>query len=354
MTMKKKTFWEFFINNRKFVFILTLAIVVLGLVSIYLIPKESAPQVDFPIVTISTPYLGANPEDVEKLVTNIIEDEILGLSDIKKVDSQSYEGFSSIIIEFNIGVDKDKKVNEVEDAVSRAENNLPNDADEPQVSDISISEIFPVLRFSLSGPYDVNQLKEVGEDLGDELKRIKNVSGVEVNGGQEREFKVLVNKSSLDNYSLSLTTVTNAIKEANSDIPVGAIETGNENYTVSLKGQIKTIEEIKNIPINAYEDSVVYVKDIATVKDSFKEKSSISRVSIDGSPSLSAVSMTITKGSEGNILNIVDEALDKIEYAEKNTLPENVKIEILDDQAKTIRADINSLMNNGLQTMAII
>jgi multidrug efflux pump subunit AcrB len=172
MSTKKKTFWEFFINNRKFVFVLTLAIIFLGLVSIIFIPKESAPQVDFPIVTISTSYPGASPEDVEKLVTNIIEDEILGLSDIKQVDSNSYEGFSSIIMEFNIGVDKDKKVNDVKDSVSKAKNDLPSDANEPQVTDVSISEIIPVLRFSLSGPYDINQLKEVAEDLKEEFAEL--------------------------------------------------------------------------------------------------------------------------------------------------------------------------------------
>ena len=354
MSIKKKTFWEFFINNRKFVFVLTLAIIVLGLVSIIFIPKESAPQVDFPIVTISTPYPGANPEDVEKLVTNIIEDEVLGLSDIKQVDSQSYEGFSAITMEFNIGVDKDKKVNDVKDAVSRAENDLPGDANEPQVTNVSISEIFPVLRFSLSGPDDVNQLKELAEDLKEELKRIQNVSQVEINGGQEREFKVLVNKSSLDNYNLEITNITNAISEANSDIPVGSIETGNENYTVNLKGQIKDIEEIKNIPIISYKDSVVYIKDVADVIDSFTKKTSVSRVSIGGSESLPAVSMTVIKGTEGNILTIVDRALAKIEKAKEDIFPENIKVEIIDDQAKTIRDDIGSLVNNGIQTMIII
>ena len=350
----KKTFWEFFINNRKFVFILTLAIIVLGAVSIAFIPKESSPEVDFPIVTINTTYPGANPEDVEKLVTNVIEDEILGLSDIKQVDSQSFQGFSSIIMEFNVGVDKDKKVNDVEDAVSRAEADLPDDANEPRVTDVSITEVFPVLRFSLSGPYDVNQLKNIAEDLQEDLKRIKNVSQVNINGGQEREFKVLVDKASLDNYNLGLVNVTSAISEANSDIPVGSIETGEENYTVNLRGQLKTREDIKNVPIASFKDSVVYVKDVAEVKDSFTDKTAISRVSISGSQSLPAVSLTVIKGSEGNILDIVDKSLLEIEKAKKNILPENVQVEIIDNQAENIRKDIAGLLDNGLQTMVII
>ncbi len=354
MSNKKKTFWEFFINNRKFVFVLTLAIIVLGLVSIYFIPKESTPEVDIPIVTISTPYPGAGPEDVESLVTNVIEDEVLGLSDIQDISSQSFQGHSSIIIEFNVDVDKNKKVNDVEDAVARAEIDLPADAKESRVRDVSISEVFPVLRFSLSGPYNVNRLKEMAENVEKKLKRIKNISEVQIQGGQEREFKILVNKSSLDNYNLSLINVTSAISKANSDVPVGTIETGGENYTLNLKGQIKSKEEIKNIPITSYKDSVVYVKDVARVKDSFAEKSTISRVSINGSPSLPAVSLSVIKGSEGNILNIVDKSLAEIEKIKKTELPENVQMEIIDNQAENIRNDIKNLMDNGIQTIIII
>lgn len=350
----RKTFWEFFINNRKFVLVLSLAIAVIGIISVYNIPKESSPEVDIPMATVSTPYPGASPEDVESLVTDVIEDEVLGISNINKVSSRSSEGFSSVSIEFEVGVDKDKKVNEVEDAVDRAERDLPSDANTPRVQDISISEVFPVLRFSLSGPYNVNQLKDIAEELKDEIKRVPNVSQVNISGGEEREFRVLVDKTALDNYGLGLTQVTNAISSANSDIPIGNIETGGANYTVNMKGRVSSAQEIENIPVTSIEDSVVYIRDVAEVKDTFKERSSISRVSLEGEEPQPAVSLSVVKGSEGNILEIVNRTQERIKKAQGGIIPENVNMEVIDNQAENIRNDIWSLTNNGIQTIIII
>jgi len=354
-SQNKRTAWEFFVNNRKFVSVLCIAIAVLGMIAVISIPKRSTPKADFPIFTITTSYPGADPADVEELVTNPIEDEVLGINQIKKTTSKSYQGFSSISLEFKVEADKDEKMNEVEEAVNRAAADFPANVNDPRINDISPSEILPVLRFSLSGPYDVNRLQDMAEELKDELKRIPNVSAVNISGGEERVFKVLVNKSALDHFGLGLGQVTDAIKAANSNIPVGSIQTGGANYTVKLEGEVVSAGEIKNIPVTSRGESVVYVRDVAEVKDTFRDRSSISRLSREGGKANPAVSMSVVKSGEGgNILSIVDKAREEIDKAKGSILPGNVQVEIVNDQAESIGNDIRNLADNGLQTMAII
>ncbi len=350
----RKTFWEFFINNRKFILILSLAILVIGVFSIYDMPKESMPEIDVPVVIVSTPYLGASPEEVEKLVTNVIEDELLGLSDIKEINSWSYQGLSSILIEFDIGVDKSDKKNEVESAVDRAEQDLPGDADSPRVEEVSLSGVYPILRFSLSGPYDVNRIKNIAEDLEQRITRIPNVRSLDISGGEEREVQVLVDKASLDNYNLNINQVTEAIRLANSDMPIGSIEIEGLDYSINLEGRIVSAREIKDIPITSSGGSLVYIGDVAQVEDTFKDRTSISRVGSPYEEPQAAVSLSVIKGDEGNILEIVRNVQREIERAKGDIIPENMRLSIIDNQADNIRDDIWGLANSGLQTVVVI
>ncbi len=350
----RKTFWEFFINNRKFILILSLAILVIGIFAIYDMPKESTPEIDIPIVVVSTPYVGASPEEVEKLVTNVIEDELLGLSDVKEISSWSYQGLSSILIEFDIGVDKDDKKKEVESAVDRAEQSLPGDAESPRVEEVFISGVYPILRFSLSGPYDVNRIKNIAEDLEERITRVPNVRSVDIAGGEEREVRVLVDKASLDNYNLNISQITDAIRLANSDIPIGSIEIEGLDYSINLEGRIVSAREIKNIPITSSNGSLVYIRDVARVKDTFKDRTSISRVGSPYEEPQSAVSLSVVKGGEGNILRIIRNVQNEIEEAKGDIIPENIKLSIIDNQADNIRNDIWGLTKSGIQTVAVI
>jgi len=351
-TESKRTFWEIFIKNRRFTIMLSVLIAIMGINAVNNIPKESMPDVDIPIVMVTTVFPGANPMDVEELVTQPIEDKISSIDEISQLSSVSQSGLSYIIVEFEVDAPKDEKVQEVKDEVDKILSDLPEDAIDPNISDVNFNNA-PVLRLSMSGPYDVALLKEWGDDLSESIEKIPGVTEVEILGGREREIAVLVNKSSLDKYGLSILQVTSAIGNSNSSIPVGTIETADENYTLSFSGRIEKVDEIKSIPLSSVGGNIVYVSDIAEVIDTYVEASSLSRYSSGGFDAEQAVSVNVKRSSGGNILDIVDESLLRVEDYKK-TAPENLSIDVIENTATDVRTDISDLGVSGLQTILVV
>jgi len=353
MNSSKKTIWAFFISKHRFTNLIILLALFLGIFSIIQIPKESNPEIDIPFVIVSTPFPGASAEEVEELVTDIIEDRLLGLNGVKRVNSTSNEGFSNIIVEFNPETKTEDQENSVQDKVNEAKIDLPDKAEDPIVRKIEASDD-PILMFSLSGPYNTIQLKKFAEDLKNEIEKIPDISEVNVIGGQEREIRIIVNKSSLNRYGLSISQVTNAIRQANADIPTGTIKTAGTEYVVRLAGRLNDIEDIKSIPIASINNTSILVKDVAEIIDDYEEITSISRLSINGDNLLPSITITIKKSKGGNIIRLVDSVREIIDNAEKDFLPENINVEILLDLGEFIKRDLNKLTSSGIQTIFII
>lgn len=347
----KNNFWTFFVNNRRFTIILILTIIVLGSFSIFQIKKESAPEVDFPIAYITTLYPGASAEDVEELVTDKIESQVLSISDISDISSVSKNSISVIIVQFDVGTDSYKKINEVKDGVDKA--NLPDDAEDPKVEEISFNN-FPIMRYSLTGNYDLNYLKILADDLAEEIETIPGISKVEITGGEEREVQIIVDRKKIDNYGLSIIQVTQAITNANTDIPIGSIETSGENFNISFSGKLDNIDDIKNIPIVMMGDVPIFVKDVAEVIDGVKDVSSMSFLSINGELGTPAVSISVYKTTEADTINVSENVRDKISFFEEQYFLEGISIVNVLDQAEAIQKDLTGLLNNGLGTVMIV
>jgi HAE1 family hydrophobic/amphiphilic exporter-1 len=328
-----------------------LTIIVLGFFSIFQIKKESAPEVDFPIAYITTLYPGASAEDVEELVTDKIESQVLSVSDISEISSVSQNSVSVIIVQFDTGTDSYKKINEVKDEVDKA--NLPDDAEDPQVEEISFNN-FPIMRYSLTGNYDLSYLKILAEDLAEEIETIPGISKVEISGGEEREIQIIVDRKKIDNYGLSVIQVTQAISSANTDIPIGSIKTSGEEFNIAFSGKINNVEDVKNIPITILGGTPIFVKDVADVVDGIKEVDTMSFLSVDGEDGTPAVSLGIYKTTEADTINISKDVREKITFFEEQYFPEGVSIINILDQADAIQSDLSGLLNNGLGTILIV
>lgn len=348
-----KDIWEFLISHRRFTAIILAAIVILGFFSMVILPKESNPEVNIPVGVVTTFFPGASATDVEELVTDVIEDKVLSLDEVTVVTSTSRESVSSVVVEFDPSADSDKKIQDLKEKVDEAEVDLPDEAEEPVVQKVRFEDA-PFFVFSLGGPYDVAQLKYFAEILEDEIERISGVSKVEVTGGQEREFQVVVDKKKLDLFGLSIGEVTSAISRANADIPTGSIETAGSQYNIRLAGRIFTREDVESVPVAQRGGAPVYVNDVATVIDGFSERSTISRLSIDAEPSLPSVTLSVFKSTGGDIVRITDAAQEEIEAAKNTFLPDNVIIEEVQNDAKFIREDITNLSISGVQTIIIV
>ncbi|PIR04079.1 MAG: hypothetical protein COV59_02755 [Candidatus Magasanikbacteria bacterium CG11_big_fil_rev_8_21_14_0_20_39_34] len=350
---KKSKFWEFFLENYQFTYVLLLSIVVLGIISIVTLPKESSPEIEVPIGIITTPYPGANAEDVEELVTNPIEDRLSGLEDLDTFSSVSKNGISSITVQFNIDSDPDKKIADLKEKVDEAKVDLPEDAEDPIVKQISVTDD-SILTFALSGPYDANQLKDYAEDLKDEIEQVSGVNKVNIIGGQDREFQVIVNKAKLDSFGASIQDVTNSVRASNSDIPAGIVQSGSSNYTVRFAGRVKDINDLKSVPIKQANGTAILLSDVGEVVDGYSRASTLSRLSIDGGEPRPSITILVFKNPGGNIIKTVKAVEEKIQSAKGRIFPENVEMATILNNADRIKLDLTNLTRSGIQTIIII
>ncbi len=346
--------WKFFIENFKFTIILIIGIIILGFISIITIPKESHPNIDIPIITIKTLYNGANSENVELFVTKVIEDRVKNISDIEEITSSSQNDISLITIRFKVNVDIDKKLQEVREEINKLKNELPEDIEEPIIKKLNFNEL-PILTLNISGTIDSLFLQQYAKQLKNEIETINGVSKVKIIGEQKRKIFIIVNKEKLNQYKLNITDITNAVKNSNISLPLGTIENNKINYTLNLKGKIKNIKNIENIPIKKFANSIIYIKDIAQVFDTYAEPKIISKIFLpkQSQELFNSISLQVFKVSGSNIIelrNKIDNKINKI----KENLPNNIFITIIDDNAKQIKQDLNSLLKNGIQTTIIV
>ena len=349
----KSTFWSFFIDHFRLTYIIVIAMVLFGVGATLTIPKESNPEVDIPIIVISTAVPGASALDVEELVTNEIESEIQNLEEVETYTSSSREGVSVITIEFDPNADSDQKIIEVRERVDRAEAELPSDASEPRVEQISFSNR-PILTLALSGPFDITELKEFGEILKTDLESIQNVSNIEVIGAPEAYIEVVVRPEALAQQNVTTSQISQALQGANSDVPIGSIQASNSIYSVRLDSRLTSIEEVRNTVISATNGAAVLVRDVAQVQEKFTRLDSLSRLGTNNSIDTSVTLQVFKSSGEGDILQIANEVLATVTAAQESGLPDTLITEVVENDAELIREDLTNLLTSGAFTVLIV
>nr|HMR07001.1 efflux RND transporter permease subunit [Polyangiaceae bacterium] len=276
--------FAFLIRNRAIVLLLMWCVLIFGTLTYVKMPREANPDVSIPFVMVTTPYPGVSPADVETLITVPLENELTGLKDLKEMRSTSAEGASMISLEFEPDVVIEDVLQRVRDRVSRTRPDLPTDAEDTDVREISFSDM-PIMIVTLGGSIDEARLKRLGEDLQDEIKRVPGVLDASLSGGRTRQIRVQVDPERLDHYSLSLNDVIGAIMDENVNIPGGDVRAGGSNFLVRVPGEISKPAEIEGVGIKRIGDRPVFVRDVAKVVDGFEDATTYSRM--DGAPAVS-------------------------------------------------------------------
>ncbi len=322
------------------VVVLTLLVIIFGTYCYRVLPRESDPDITIPNVFVSTAYRGVSPSDMETAVTIEIENKLKGLDGLKKIQSVSSEGLSSINIEFVTGTDIDQALQDVKDKVDESLGELPTDLDnDPYVFEVNFSEM-PIVVFSISGTCGLPCLKRIADDLEDDIEAVTGVLGVDVTGGLEREIRVEVFPEKLAYYGLTILTLQGAVGAENQNNSGGAIRLGKGRFQLKIPGEFKTPEEIYGLVLGTHQGEPVYLKDVATVVDGFKEEMSRSR--LDGR---SAVNLAVKKRSGENIIAI-SEQVDKIIAQRALTWPVGTEITKVMDKTKDIKSMVADLENN--------
>lgn len=334
----KPTSWA--IDNKVSIYVATVIICLMGIVTYNTLPKESFPEVVFPQIYILTGIPGAAPTDVENLVTKHIEKQIKSIAGVKKMTSNSVQNFSSIIVEFQTDVDVTEAKRDVQDAVDRAMPDLPDDLpDDPTVQDIDISEL-PIMFVNLSGDYDLQTLKRYAEMMQDRFETVKEIRRVDIVGALDREVQINLDMYKAALAGVDLGDISQAIGGENVLIPGGQVSVGGMKRSLSVSGEYASADEIANTVVGSIRGGKVYLKDIADVKDSNKEQESFARLD-----KKNVVTLNIIKRSGENLIITSDQINAIIKEYEAGILPHGLDITVTADQSDNTRVTLHDLIN---------
>jgi multidrug efflux pump subunit AcrB len=338
---------SFAVDHTTSVKVLLALLTVMGLYSYFTTPRESFPEIELPMIGVSVVYPGVSPGDMETLVTRPLEDELTTISDLKELTSTSTEGLASVVAEFETTVDLNEALQRVREKVDLARPDLPQDAEDPVISEFNFSEV-PVLQVNLSGPYGLVRLKEVAEDLQDRLETIPQVLRVDLRGGLEREVQVDVDLQRLKYYGLALQDVVDAVSTENVNIPGGSIDVGAAKYLVRVDGEFDDPAVIEELVVTTVNDRPIYVRDVATVDFGFAERESFAR--LDGED---VVTLDVIKRSGRNIIQTSEGVKAAISEMQP-TFPAGTVATLTSDQSEDIRMMVSSLENNIVSGLILI
>ena len=328
--------------------ILTLLLIFgIGLSAYQNIPKEANPDIEIPIAYISVGYQGISPGDAEKLLLKPLEKHLRTVAGLDKMTSVASEGYASVTLEFDAGENIDLVLDDVREAVDDAEADLPERADEPVVTEISLA-MFPVLTAAIYGPVGEQILVDAARDLKDEIEALPGVLEVEIGGDREEQVEILIDAGALESYGLDPNVVIGLVASNNQLVTAGAIETDGGRMLVKVPGVVNTLTELTQMPVKVANGRTIKFEDIAVVRRTFKEANGWSRVNGDRS-----VVLDVKKRAGANVIEVVTAARSVIDTHVAG-LQGGIEISYLYDDSKTVLSLLSDLGNNVTAAIIIV
>ena len=335
------------IRNARLTVSVLLFLLVAGALAYQSIPKEAEPDIQIPVIYVSLGYQGISPEDSERLLLRPMETRLKSISGVKEMRSAAYQGGGFVLVEFQAGADLSTALEDVRAKVSDAKRDLPQDADEPAVNEVNISE-FPVLVVTLSGEAPERLLTAAARELRDRIEEIPGVLEAALRGARDDLVEVVIDPVKLSSYNLRLEQLIAAVDANNSLVAAGAIEGGEGRYAVKVPSLIETIEDAADLPVVAGPNSVITARDLATIRSTFKDAETITR--LDGRP---AIAIEVSKRTGANLVETVD-LVKRVADEFVKRLPEGSAISYSQDKSKMIRQLLGELQNSVLTAVVLV
>lgn len=348
-----KSWMSFFINNFRLVIMIIVMLFAIGAYALFTLPLESNPEVKIPYGTVSVVLPGASPEDVEELIINKIEPELNNISGVKRVRSTATNSVGVMTVEFYADQDLDESIRRMRDSVDRVSGQLPDDAGDPTVMEVSFDNR-PVWTIVITGPYDNFTLRKYAERVQDELETLPGASDVSVNGGDMEEISVTYDPQKLSSFGLTAEQVNSIIMANNVRFPLGSIDISDYRYTLRADSRFGSVEGLRNMAVFAQGSDLIRLKDVADVVEKAMDTDVRSEFSIEGGPLGNAITINVVKKTGYSIIELIDDGKDKITALLGNEIPGDVQIETTLDYAKEIRKDIYGLVDSGITTLLLV
>ncbi len=332
------------VDGRTTILIFTVLLVIFGVMQYEAIPKEEFPEIVFPYYMIGTIQPGTSPADIENLITRPIEKQLKGINGVKEISSNSIQDYSSIVIEFELTADETQAYLDIKQAVDDARADLPTDLfQEPQIRRIDLSEI-PVLYINLTGDLGLVRLKELAEDLQDEIESLEEITRVDIAGALDREIQINVDLYKMQAAGLSFNAIRGAVAAENLTLSAGQIDTDGMRRNMRIVGEFRDVASIGDIILQ----EGITLKDIAEVRDGFKDRESFSR--LNGGD---VITLNVIKRGGKNLIYAVDK-IKVILEGFKRKAPENLEITLSGDSSRKTRNSVSDLFNTIILGFVVV
>ena len=334
------------INNSTTIYVLMSIILLLGISSYFNMPREDYPEIKENIVFVSSIYPGNTSEDLEKLITEPLEDKLKSINNIDKITSSSQENFSIIVIRFNddIGYTEAKlKVKDEIEAATASEdwpmfNNVKVD---PNVFNMTFTEEMPILNINISGDYTTGKLKKYSEVLQKEIENLTEIKKVDIRGALDKEVEIAVDIYKMMAAKVSFYDIISSVQNGNISISAGNLKANGKRKTIRILGEINSPKDLENFVVKSTNDSPVFLKDIASIK--FKDKDVTTYARENGE---AVVMLDVKKRSGQNMIAAAEKIREIIEENKTNVFPKNLKISITNDQSELTENQVTDLVNS--------
>ena len=333
------------IDNPSVVYVMIGIFFFLGLSAYFDMPREDFPEIKETKIYISTPYPGNTAEDIERLITDPLEDKLKNISNVVEITSTSQEDYAIITVEFDEDISVEAAKQKVKDEVDseKASEDWPtfNGAKvEPNVFDLNLSEEIAIMNINLTGDYPVERLKAYGEYLEDRIEDLPQIKKVDIRGAQEKEVEIAVDVYKMMASQVSFNDILQAIGNGNMTLSAGNLVNSGQRRTIRILGEIETPEALENFIIKS-ENGAVYLRDVANITFKDKEKTTYARK--EGS---SVVMLEVKKRAGKNMIQAADEIKIIVAQAQENFLPKDLDVVITNDSSSRTLNQVDDLVNN--------
>ncbi|HQO09250.1 MAG TPA: efflux RND transporter permease subunit [Clostridiales bacterium] len=333
---------KFSVENPVLVNMAMIIIIILGIFYTYRIPKESMPQIEWGMFMITVTYPGVAPDEIESLIIKEIEDELSDITDIDYITSVAYEGRAVVTLNLTTNADIDKAWADVSRELDKVKN-LPEDASEPYMQNISIREMKSVCTIAVEGEsYTPDGIKRIAENIKDDLAKINYVSKVELKGSKNREIRIEPDINKMEYFNISFSDIETAVRARNLNLPGGSIFAGNSEVLIRTMGEFLSVDQIEFVVLKAFDNgSVIRVRDIAAVTDTYEDINVKTR--LNGKES---INLYVYQNADGNILDII-ENIKKYVVTVKDKYS-NVNAKIINDESIEVNRNISTLSSSAV------
>jgi HAE1 family hydrophobic/amphiphilic exporter-1 len=353
--------WDLCIRKPVFTAMMVAAPIVLGLFSYFRLGVDLFPDVDIPVVIVTTTSRGTSVEEMETSITKVIEETVNTVSGIDELRSTTKEGISQVVIQFRVEKNGQMAAEEVEAKVRSVIKQLPTGTDTPIIDRFDISAA-PVISLAISGNRDLREVTLLAKkNIKETLEALRGVGAVTIVGGRQRAIQVIVDPDALIKIpGLTMDDIRSALLKDNQELPGGKVDQGKVEFTLRTVGRVTSPEQIKKLIIGNRSGAILRIEDVARVEDSYEEPHNLSRLWTKAEDSLdsklsggNAVTLFVQKQTGVNTVELVDRIQAKV-LELLPALPSDIKIETIRDQSRFIRGAIEEIKRHGAMAVILV